>query len=86
MGAGDEDELASHLEKPPGADVERWMVGVAIVLGKGGSRLKEIGTRARAGIGELTGKTVHLFLHVKVKEDWAEDRAVYRDSGLDWVE
>ena len=56
----------------------------AIVLGKGGSRLKEIGTLARAGIGELTGKKVHLFLHVKVKEDWSEDRAVYRDVGLDW--
>ena len=39
-----------------------------------------------AGIAELTGKKVHLFLHVKVKEDWAEDRAVYRDSGLDWVD
>ncbi len=58
----------------------------AIVLGKGGARLKEIGSLARAGIAELTGKTVHLFLHVKVKEDWAEDRAVYRDAGLDWVE
>jgi GTP-binding protein Era len=58
----------------------------AIVLGKGGSRLKEIGTAARAGISELTGTKVHLFLHVKVKEDWAEDRAVYRDSGLDWVD
>jgi GTP-binding protein Era len=58
----------------------------AIVLGKGGARLKEIGTQARAGIAELTGKRVHLFLHVKVKEDWTEDRAVYRDSGLDWVD
>ncbi len=58
----------------------------AIVLGKGGARLKEIGSAARAGIAELTGKPVHLFLHVKVKEDWAEDRAVYRDVGLDWVD
>ncbi len=58
----------------------------AIVLGKGGARIKEIGATARAGIAELTGKPVHLFLHVKVKEDWAEDRAVYRDSGLDWVD
>ena len=56
------------------------------MLGKGGSRLKEIGTTARAGIAELTGKKVHLFLHVKVKEDWSEDRAVYRDSGLGWVD
>jgi GTP-binding protein Era len=58
----------------------------AIVLGKGGSRIKEIGATARAGISELTGTKVHLFLHVKVKEDWAEDRAVYRDSGLGWVD
>ena len=58
----------------------------AIVLGKGGQRLKEIGSLARAGIAELTGKKVHLFLHVKVKEDWSEDRAVYRDSGLEWVD
>ncbi len=58
----------------------------AIVLGKGGSRIKEIGAASRAGIAELTGKPVHLFLHVKVKEDWADDRAVYRDVGLDWTE
>ncbi len=58
----------------------------AIVLGKGGTRIKEIGATARAGIADLTGKPVHLFLHVKVKEDWAEDRAVYRDSGLGWVD
>lgn len=58
----------------------------AIMLGKGGARIKEIGATARAGIAELTGKPVHLFLHVKVKEDWAEDRAVYRDQGLDWVD
>ncbi|WP_310496849.1 GTPase Era [Sandarakinorhabdus sp.] len=58
----------------------------AIVLGNRGSRIKEIGSAARAGISELTGKTVHLFLHVKVKEDWAEDRGVYRDAGLDWTD
>ena len=58
----------------------------AIVLGKGGTRIKSIGAAARANIAELLGRPVHLFLHVKVKEDWAEDRAVYRDSGLDWVE
>jgi len=58
----------------------------AIVLGKGGAQIKSIGATARANIAELLGRKVHLFLHVKVKEDWAEDRAVYRDSGLDWVE
>jgi GTP-binding protein Era len=58
----------------------------AIVLGKGGQRIKEIGARARAELSELLGHKVHLYLHVKVKEDWDNDRQVYRDIGLDWVE
>lgn len=58
----------------------------AIVLGKGGTRIKEIGARARTELSALLGVPVHLYLHVKVKEDWDEDRGVYRDIGLDWVE
>jgi GTP-binding protein Era len=58
----------------------------AIVLGKGGARIKEIGAAARAQLAELLGKKVHLFLHVKVKPDWEEDRGLYREIGLDWVE
>ena len=58
----------------------------AIVLGKRGARLKEIGSRARAELSELLGHKVHLFLHVKVKPDWEEDRSLYRDIGLEWVE
>jgi GTP-binding protein Era len=58
----------------------------AIVLGKGGSRIKEIGAAARAELSELLGKKVHLFLHVKVKPDWEEDRGLYQEIGLDWVE
>jgi len=58
----------------------------AIVLGKGGTRIKAIGEAARAELGVLLGRKVHLFLHVKVKPDWEEDRALYRDIGLDWVE
>lgn len=58
----------------------------AIVLGKGGQRLKEIGSKARAEMSRLLGCPVHLYLHVKVKEGWDEDRGVYRDIGLDWVE
>jgi GTP-binding protein Era len=58
----------------------------AIVLGKGGTRIKEIGAAARAQLGELLGRKVHLFLHVKVKPDWEEDRGLYREIGLDWVE
>ena len=58
----------------------------AIVLGKGGTRIKEIGAVARAEIARLLGRKVHLFLHVKVSPKWEEDRGLYRDIGLDWVE
>jgi GTP-binding protein Era len=58
----------------------------AIVLGKGGARLKEIGSKARVELAGLLNVKVHLYLHVKVAPNWAEDRGVYRDIGLDWVE
>ena len=58
----------------------------AIVLGKGGARLKQIGTAAREELSQLLGRKVHLVLHVKVKPDWEEDRGLYREIGLDWVE
>jgi GTP-binding protein Era len=58
----------------------------AIVLGKGGSRLKSIGQAAREAIGEHLGRKVHLFLHVKVNPRWDEDRSLYRDIGLEWSE
>jgi GTP-binding protein Era len=58
----------------------------AIVLGKGGSRIKAIGEAARKELEAQTGRKVHLFLHVKVKPDWEEDRGLYREIGLDWVE
>jgi GTPase len=58
----------------------------AIVLGKGGARIKEIGARARAELGTLLDRQVHLYLHVKVKPGWDEDRDTYKDIGLDWVE
>ena len=57
----------------------------AIVLGKGGSRLKAIGQAARAEISEHLGRKVHLFLHVKVNPRWDEDRGLYREIGLEWV-
>jgi len=58
----------------------------AIILGHKGERIKEIGSKARAELTELLGRKVHLFLHVKVKANWDEDRGVYRDMGLDWVD
>ncbi|MBU6253138.1 MAG: GTPase Era [Alphaproteobacteria bacterium] len=58
----------------------------AIVLGKGGARLKQIGSAARAEIAKSLGCRVHLYLHVKVDPKWDEDRGLYRDIGLDWVD
>jgi GTP-binding protein Era len=55
----------------------------AIVLGKGGSLIKELGSSARAEMESLFGHKVHLFLHVKVRENWADDPAHYREMGLE---
>ena len=57
----------------------------AIVLGKGGSRIKAIGEAARKELSEMLGVKVHLFLHVKVEENWAESREIFEEIGLDWV-
>ena len=56
----------------------------AILIGKGGQTLKWIGEAARKDLGEILGRPVHLFLTVKVKSNWAEERATYRDLGLDF--
>ena len=45
----------------------------AIIIGKGGSRLRDVGTQARAGIEKLLGNRVYLDLHVKVAKDWQRD-------------
>lgn len=58
----------------------------AIVIGKGGRRLKEIGQSARKGIARHLGRKVHLFLHVKVNPKWGEDRHLYQDIGLEWTD
>ena len=57
----------------------------AIVLGKGGHQIKEIGAKAREELGRILGCKVHLYLHVKVSENWDDDRSLYEDIGLDWV-
>ena len=57
-----------------------------IVLGKGGAKLKAIGEAARKELAELLGCKVHLFLHVKVEEGWADsNKEIYEEIGLDWV-
>jgi GTP-binding protein Era len=45
----------------------------AIIIGKGGSRLREVGTNARKGIEALLGTRIYLDLHVKVAKDWQRD-------------
>jgi GTP-binding protein Era len=55
-----------------------------IVLGEGGRTIKAIGTAARKDIAEAHGATVHLFLHVKVRERWLDDPERYRAMGLEF--
>ncbi len=54
----------------------------AIVLGKGGRRIRAIGEAARTELEEMLGRRVHLFLHVKVQENWVDDPERYRELGL----
>jgi GTPase len=56
----------------------------AIVLGKGGSKIKSIGQLARQEIEKLIGQKVHLMLHVKVVENWMDRRENYESMGLDF--
>jgi GTPase len=53
----------------------------AIVIGKGGARLKEIGTKARAQIEKLLGCKVFLQLHVRVEKDWTRTSRGLRRAG-----
>ncbi len=55
-----------------------------IVLGKEGSKIKAIGMASRKELEILLERKVHLFLHVKVQEDWAEKRGHYAEWGLDF--
>ena len=55
-----------------------------IVLGKGGATIKSIGAQARAEIAEIMGVPVHLFLFVKVRENWGDDPDRYREMGLEF--
>jgi GTPase len=55
-----------------------------IVLGKGGETIKAVGQAARVELEEFMGRKVHLFLTVKVKENWLEDPERYGEMGLDF--
>ena len=85
-------ETETWEDRPDGSTAIRQQILVerdsqkAIVIGKGGRRLKAIGAAARAEIAEHLGRPVHLFLHVKVNPRWDEDRSLYREIGLEWAE
>ena len=85
-------ETETWQDRPDGSTEIRQQILVerdsqkAIVIGKGGRRLKDIGAAARAEITQHLGRPVHLFLHVKVNPRWDEDRGLYREIGLDWAD
>lgn len=56
----------------------------SIVLGKNGTMIKKIGSAARAELTEIFERPVHLFLFVKVKQNWSDDRSQFTEWGLDF--
>ena len=85
-------ETETWEDRPDGSTTIRQQILVeresqkAIVIGKGGRRLKAIGASAREEIAQHLGRPVHLFLHVKVSPKWGEDRGLYREIGLEWAD
>jgi GTP-binding protein Era len=85
-------ETETWEDRPDGSTEIRQQILVerdsqkAIVIGKGGGRLKAIGAQAREEISQHLGRKVHLFLHVKVNPRWDEDRGLYREIGLEWAD
>ena len=83
--------MEQYKERPDGSlEIHQQIVvekasQKAIILGKGGHQIKEIGAKARAELSGILGKPVHLYLHVKVSANWDEDKNLYQDMGLDWV-
>jgi GTPase len=55
-----------------------------IVLGKSGQSIKAIGAEARTEIAKIIDQPVHLFLFVKVREDWGDDPERFREMGLEF--
>ena len=56
----------------------------SIVLGKGGSRIKQVREAAQKELEQMLERKLHLFLFVKVRENWQEDPERYREMGLDF--
>ena len=85
-------ETETWEDRPDGSTVIHQQILVArdsqkaIVIGKGGARLRTIGQLAREEIAQHLGRKVHLYLHVKVNPRWDEDRGLYKDIGLEWAD
>ncbi len=83
-------ETEKWEDKPDGTTRIDQIVYVArdghkgIVLGNGGETIKSVGQAARAEIAEFLGRTVHLFLTVKVRPNWLEEAERYSEMGLDF--
>ncbi|RMC36464.1 GTPase Era [Paracoccus alkanivorans] len=55
-----------------------------IVLGKGGETIKTVGQAARAELEEFMGRRIHLFLQVRLRENWQDEAERYNEMGLDF--
>jgi len=82
-------ETEQWTETPKGVRIEQTIYVEResqrkIVLGKGGQTIKAISMAARQDIAALIERPVHLFLFVKVRENWAEDPERYREMGIEF--
>ena len=83
-------ETEKWEDKPDGTTRIDQIVYVArdghkgIVLGNKGETIKSVGQAARADISEFLGRTVHLFLQVKVRPNWLDEPERYSEMGLDF--
>jgi len=82
-------ETNSWLEQNKGIRVEQTIFverdsQKAIVVGSGGLTIRQLSMESRKELAEVVEKPVHLFLFVKVRENWADDPERYRELGLDF--
>ena len=80
-------ETTAWLEQKNGIRIEQTIFverdsQKRIVLGKGGSMIKKLSTEARKELSKVLERPVHLFLFVKVRENWGDDPERYSDLGL----
>jgi len=84
------DEMVPRAGRPEGDPLLDVRVNVfverpsqkAIIIGKGGSRLKEVGTNARKQIEHILGTRIYLDLHVKIAKDWQRSPKQLRRLGF----